>query len=215
MDLGKRIFYISAAVLGLILLPVHHLGDSVGDDLFRWIGISPWSNWGTYGFHLPVLMGLLLLTIGCIGVWKIYSPRYRKIGSYLLIGCIVFIYIFPFMSKQFFFLTKYNSTDISSVAYSKKNSKCTYTAEDKKVKAECKLNIYNYGKLEQVTLRPIINQEMLQANLEPKVVIVPPRSQTFVNEIFYEDQMKDSSIQVWDNDVSVEIEVNGYKKTFE
>lgn len=215
MELKIKIVFISAAIVGIILLPVHHLGNSVGDDLFHLMGISPWTDRGKYGLHLPVILGFTLLFIGCIGVSKLYRSRYPKIGSRLLIGIIAYFLVFPYITEQMSFLTKFNSTGISSVAYSKKDSSCNFTAEGKQVKAVCKLNIYNYGKLEQVTIRPIVNDWSNPTEFEPKVATLHPRSQTFLNEVFYGEQVEDTSRQSWGSGIGLEIQVNGYRKKFE
>lgn len=207
--------FTSAAIIGLVLLPVNHLGNSVGDDLFRWIGISPWTKGDRYGAHLPVILGFVLLIFGTIGVVNIYRPRYPKIMSRLMLGYIAIMLVFPFVTEQLFFLTKFNSTSISSVAYSKKESQCNYSTEGKQVKAVCKLNIYNYGKLEQATIRPIMNGWSVPTEFKPKVVTLRPQSQTFLNEVFYGEQVEDTEHQGSGSGIGLEIEVNGYKKKFE
>ncbi|MFC7679203.1 hypothetical protein [Paenibacillus sp. GCM10028914] len=214
MKLKSKIIFISAAILGLMLLPINHLGNSLGDDLFRWIGVSPWTKENNNGLHLPVVIGFILLIFGSIGVANIYKPRYPKISSRLLIGYIVFIYIFPFLTEQIFFLTKFNSSGISSVAFSKKDSECNYSPENEQVKAVCTLNIYNYGKQKSVTIRPIINPMYSQVEFKPKEVSLTPRSQRIVNVVFYGDPLDESSSQGWVKEIGAEIEVNGDRKTY-
>lgn len=213
--LKRKIMYISAVVLGLLLLSVHHLGYSFGDDLFRWIGISPWTDVRNTGLHLPVILGFLLLFLGVCNVAIIYRPRYPKIMSRLIIGCIAFIMIFPFITEKLFFLTYFNSTGTSSVVYSKKDSQCNYSDEGKKVKAVCKLNIYNYGKLDNVSIRPIMEQMPLKTEFEYKEIPLIPRTQRLVNEVFYGDLQEVTDFSGWSSDIDVEIEVNGVTKRFE
>lgn len=213
----SKVIYISAVVLGILLLVVNHMGRSVGDDLFRWIGISPWIQEGRYGFHLPVILGFTFLIIGTIGVANIYRPRYPKIMSRLLLGYIAFIFIFPFITEQLFFLIKYNSTGVSSVAFSKKDSECRYTTEENsvKVKAVCKINIYNYGKQKQATILPALDPEFSPIQFEPKLVSLIPRSQEIKNEVFYGEAMDGSTSEGLVKEIGLEIEVDGHKKKYE
>ncbi|UNK18646.1 hypothetical protein MNQ98_00940 [Paenibacillus sp. N3/727] len=210
--------YISAVVLGLLLLSFHHLGYSLGDDLFRWIGISPWTDGKSRGLHLPVLFGFLLLIFGVVGVSRIYQSRYPKIMSRLIIGCVAFIMIFPFITENLFFLTKFNSTGVSSVAFSKKDSQCNYRMEeDRTVKIECQLNLYNYGKEQMITIRPLLDDEFMQFEIEPQAISLTPHTQSNQSVDFYGKIMNRdiSSAGGWQNGIGVEIEKDGVKKRFE
>lgn len=209
--------YISAVVLGLLLLSNHHLGYAFGDDLFRWIGIPPWTDGKSTGLHLPVVLALLLLIFGVVGVSRVYRPRYPKIMSRLIIGCIVFIMIFPFITENLLFLTKYNSTGVSSVAFSKKDSQCKYETEDKTVEIECQLNLYNYGKEHSITIRPLLDDGVMQFEIEPQTIFLVPRAQSNQSWVFYGKIMNRdiSSAGGWGNDIGVEIEIDGVKKRFE
>ncbi|WP_052759672.1 hypothetical protein [Paenibacillus sp. DMB20] len=90
-----KILSISAVVFGLLLLSIHHLGYSFGDDLFRWAGIPPWTDIGRKtGLHLPVVAAMVLLIFGIRGIVKIYKPVYPKILSRTLLVCAVFIFYF-------------------------------------------------------------------------------------------------------------------------
>lgn len=213
--LKHKIIFISAVVLGLLLISVHHLGYSFGDDIFRWLGIPPWTRKNNMGLHLSTILGLLLSIIGIIGTASIYRPRYPKIMSRLIIGCIAFIMIFPFITEKLFSLTYFNSTGTSSVVYSKKDSQCNYSDEGKKVKAVCKLNIYNYGKLDNVSIRPIVEQMPLKTEFEYKEIPLIPRTQRLVNEVFYGDLKEVTDFSGWSSDIDVEIEVKGVTKRFE
>ncbi|WP_259445537.1 hypothetical protein MKY82_00955 [Paenibacillus sp. FSL W7-1279] len=171
--------------MGLLFISNQHLGYSFGDDLFRWAGISPWTKQGNLGLHLPVIAGLILLTIGVLWVTSIYRPHYPKIMSRVMIGCVAWIVIFPFISEFVMYVVNYNSSGISSVAYTKKDSKCDYRTENEAILARCQIQIYSYGTEQQVTVRPLsldIGGKMV--DFEPKVVTVRPRGVVQVEETF-------------------------------
>ncbi|SMF92447.1 hypothetical protein SAMN05661091_5828 [Paenibacillus uliginis N3/975] len=193
------------------------MGYSFGDDLFRWIGISPWTDGKSRGLHLPVLFGFLLLIFGVVGASRIYQSRYPKIMSRLIIGCVAFIMIFPFITENLFFLTKFNSTGVSSVAFSKKDSQCNYETEDKTVKIKCQLNLYNYGKEHSITIRPLLDDGFMQFEIEPQTISLVPHNQSNRSMVFYGKIMNRdiSSAGGWRNSVGVEIEKDGVKKRFE
>ncbi|MBX4151576.1 hypothetical protein K1X09_30145 [Paenibacillus lautus] len=180
-----KILSISAIIMGLLFISNQHLGYSFGDDLFRWAGISPWTKQGNLGLHLPVIAGLILLTIGVLWVTSIYRPHYPKIMSRVMIGCVAWIVIFPFISEFVMYVVNYNSSGISSVAYTKKDSKCDYRTENEAILARCQIQIYSYGTEQQVTVRPLsldIGGKMV--DFEPKVVTVRPRGVVQVEETF-------------------------------
>lgn len=184
-QLKSKILSISAIIVGLLFVSYHHLGYSFGDDLFRWAGLSPWTQRDRYGLHLPVIAGLILLTVGILWVSRIYRPRYPKILGRVLIGCVAWIVVFPFVTEHVMYLVKFNSSGISSVSYSKKDSKCDYRTENDVILAQCQIHIYSYGNERQVAVRPLnldIGDEMV--NFEPKVIAVRPRDKVKVNETF-------------------------------
>ncbi|AWP30170.1 hypothetical protein B9D94_27705 [Paenibacillus sp. Cedars] len=184
-QLKSRILSISAIIVGLLFISNHHLGYSFGDDLFRWAGIPPWTQQGVYGFHLPVIAGLILLMVGIPWVSRMYRPRYPKIMGRVLIGCVAWIVLFPFVSEQVMYLVKYNASGISSVSYSKKDSKCDYRTRNETILADCQIHIYSYGNESQVAVRPLsseIGGKMVE--FERKVVAVRPRDKTKVSETF-------------------------------
>ncbi|MEC0307321.1 hypothetical protein P4H67_11175 [Paenibacillus lautus] len=171
--------------MGLLFISNQHLGYSFGDDLFRWAGVSPWTKKGNYGFHLPVITGLILLMVGILWVVRIYRPRYPKIMSRVMIGCVAWIVVFPFVSESAMFVANFNSSGISTVAYSKKDSKCDYRTEDDAIRAHCQIHIYSYGTEQQVTVRPLsVDIGGRMVDFKPKVVTVRPRGVVQVHETF-------------------------------
>ncbi|MBU5350011.1 hypothetical protein KQI80_29640 [Paenibacillus lautus] len=211
-----KILSISAIIVGLLFISNQHLGYSFGDDLFRWAGISPWTKEGNYGLHLPVITGLILLMVGILRVVRMYRPRYPKIMSRVMIGCVAWIVIFPFISEFVMYVVNYNSSGISSVAYIKKDSKCDYRTENEAILARCQIQIYSYGTEQQVTVRPLsldIGGKMV--DFEPKVVTVRPRGVVQVEETFegFLDQPDPSySMSGGTNEPGIELIVDGRSK---
>lgn len=202
--------------MGLLFISNQHLGYSFGDDLFRWAGISPWTKEGNYGLHLPVITGLILLMVGILRVVRMYRSRYPKIMSRVMIGCVAWIVIFPFISEFVMYVVNYNSSGISSVAYIKKDSKCDYRTENEAILARCQIQIYSYGTEQQVTVRPLsldIGGKMV--DFEPKVVTVRPRGVVQVEETFegFLDQPDPSySMSGGTNEPGIELIVDGRSK---
>ncbi|EGG31557.1 hypothetical protein [Paenibacillus sp. HGF5] len=185
IQLKGKILSISAIILGLFFISNQHLGYSFGDDLFRWAGIPPWTKQGNYGLHLPVIAGLILLTIGILRVTSIYRPLYPKIMSRVMIGCVAWIVVFPFVSESVMFVANFNSSGISTVAYSKKDSNCEYRTENEVILARCQIQIYSYGTERQVTVRPLsVDVGGRVIDFESKVVAVRPRGKVQVHESF-------------------------------
>jgi len=213
--MNRRILSILAVVTGLLLLSVHHLGHSFGDDLFRWAGIAPWTNpEANSGAHLPAIVGIILLVLGIVGVSHLYRERDPKVKSRVILGCIAFMMVFPFASEGGMFLLKSNASGLSSVSYAKKDSRCSYRTEDGKVLAECWLNIYNYGKEQQVTIRPLDTQvgDSVIA-YESKSVTVQPRRQNRAFVVFEGDAKPAlDSYHGMRQEPGMEIEVGGRSK---
>jgi hypothetical protein len=219
IQLKGKILSISAIILGLLFISNQHLGYSFGDDLFRWAGISPWTKQGNLGFHLPVIAGLILLTIGILRVTSIYRPLYPKIMSRVMIGCVAWIVVFPFVSESVMFVANFNSSGISSVAYTKKDSKCDYRTENEAILARCQIQIYSYGTERQVTVRPLsIDIGGKAIDFEPKVVTVRPRGRIEIRETFegFLDQPDPSySMSGGTNEPGIELIVDGRSKQVE
>lgn len=214
--LKGKILSITAIIVGLLFISNQHLGYSLGDDLFRWAGISPWMKQGNYGFHLPVIAGLILLVTGVLWMTRIYRPRHPKIMSRVLLGCVAWIIIFPFVSESVMYVVNFNSNGITTVAYSRKDSKCDYRTENETILARCQIQIYSYGNERQVSLRPLgveIGGKMI--DFEPKVVTVRPRGQMQIDETF-EGFVEQPDSLTWisggTNDPDIELTVGGRSK---
>ncbi|MGG3281277.1 hypothetical protein [Paenibacillus solani] len=216
IQLKGKFLSITAIIVGLLFISNQHLGYSLGDDLFRWAGISPWTKGGNYGFHVPVIAGLVLLVTGVLWVSRIYRPLYPKIMSRVLLACVAWIIIFPFVSESFMYVVNFNSSGITSVAYSSKDSRCDYHTENEATLARCQIQIYSYGTEREVALRPIsIEVGGKKIDFQSKVVTVRPRGQVQIDETFEGFlERPDSSFRMsgGTNQPGIELTVGGRSK---
>jgi hypothetical protein len=151
----KGYLYIGAVIVAMLLLSrYHHLDESVGDSLFRAVGLSPWTGSNNTGLHIPVIIGIPLLLVGIFGAVSVYRGRYPKIGSFLAISCIVFALVFGAIAEKTMFLVKRNALDAASVNIA--NSNCQFSSEQDELLLTCTFTVYNYGKVEKIQLAPII-----------------------------------------------------------
>lgn len=216
IQLKNKILSIATIIVGLLFISYQHLGYALGDDLFRWAGISPWTKEGNYGLHLPAIAGLVLLVTGILWATRIYRHRYPKIMSRVLMGCVAWIIIFPFVSKSVMYVVNFNSSGITTVAYSKKDSKCDYRTENEAILARCQIQIYSYGTERHVSLRPLgMEVGGKTIDFEPKVVTVRPRGQIQIDETFEGFlERPDSSYEMSGgrNEPGIELTVGGRSK---
>ncbi|MHA7965487.1 hypothetical protein ACX93W_15245 [Paenibacillus sp. CAU 1782] len=155
----KGYLYIGVIIASMLLLSSYHLDGSFGDSLFRAVGLSPWTGDENTGLHIPVIIGIPLLLAGIISAVSVYRERYPKIGSILVISCIVFALIFGTITSSVMFLVKRNAVDATSVDIA--NGKCQFRSDDGELlKLICTFTVYNYGKVEQIEVTPIIPEEI-------------------------------------------------------
>lgn len=138
----------------MLLISQTHMKESFGDQIFEAIGISPWTESNQNGLHLPVILGILLMIIGVAGSQRTLRGRHPKISRTVLIGCIAFFFIFPFMTQGVMFAAKYNAAGAASVQVT--DAKCNFASNENKVTADCSFKIFNYGKAEEVVIKPIL-----------------------------------------------------------
>jgi len=156
--LNKGFVFLGTLVVGIFLLAEHHLGYSMGDSIFRTIGIPPWSKENGLGLHYSAITGIILLIVGYLGTTIHYLPRYKKIRSRVIIGCILFVWAFPYLSKPIMFAVNYNATD--AIAYMPDQTKCNYSSDEASetvIQGICSFTIFNYGKPSEILIRPIAN----------------------------------------------------------
>lgn len=150
----KGYSYIILMIAALIFISHDHMERSFGDRLFNAIGISPWTGANETGFHLSTILGFVLLFIGFTGAVRHIRPRYQKITSRLVLGCIAFILAFPLVTEGVMYVVKYNSHDVSSVDISK--GTCNVRSEVSNLTLECSFDIYNYGRVETIAITPLL-----------------------------------------------------------
>ncbi|MFD0717565.1 hypothetical protein [Paenibacillus sp. GCM10027626] len=214
-SLNRGIVFLSLVVLGLVLVSNHHLGYSFGDSIFRALGLPPWSEQGNHGLHISAITGIFLLIAGYLGATIYYLPRYRKIRSRIIIGCIAFVWLSPIVSEYAMFILKYNSTGIRSVAYSLKDSQCSFqTYENNRVHANCSLTLYNYGNQPTITLRPVTDNHP-EIVFQPETFFVSPHSRVTINKEFIAVPDKELNFSGWSRVTKYEIEASGETKIVE
>lgn len=167
----KGYYSLIAIILALFLVSQNHLKQSFGDSIFTAIGWSPWTNKENTGLHLPVLISVILLIIGFFGAVRYFRSRYPQILSRLVIGCIAFFLVFPFITEGVMFLVKYNSNEIDSVDIS--NGKCSFLSEENIVTADCSFTLFNYGELDKIAIKPILPTYLNDVAIEFERIVVP------------------------------------------
>lgn len=213
----KSVLYVVALLLGLLMISDNHLDNSYGDYLFKLIGLSPWTDRDETGIHLPAILGFSLLLIGVSGTVRTYRPRFPKILSSVIIGCIVFVLICPIASEKAMFLLKHNSKGINSLDFSIKDSKCDFQTVESAVKANCSFTIYNYGTEEDVLIKPILidRNPDFEVDFKDSVVSIAPHRKHLFNVQFDGTQRNGTGLAGTLNKVGIELEVAGVRKKFE
>ncbi|NMO97184.1 hypothetical protein [Paenibacillus lemnae] len=206
-----KFVYIISALLGMFLFAPAHLGYSTGDHFFEWLGVPAWIETGGSGrLHLTAIIGLLLLVTGIIGIGSMYESVYPKIRSRVILGCIAVLFIFPYVTEYTMYVFKFNASGISSVDYSFRDSKCDYHYGEQKAKARCSLRIYNYGKAQEVHIRPIDDLDDTNIVYEYKTLDLPRRSNQLYTNLVFEGQLaEDISGSGWSSKAGVEIVADG------
>ncbi|MFC5528301.1 hypothetical protein [Cohnella yongneupensis] len=182
----KPSLFFIAIVIAMLLMTNHYMNYSVGDSLFRFIGTSPWTEGDSTGMHLPVVLGLILIVVGIAGASKAYKPTYPKIVSRIIIGCILFSFLYPWATEKAAFIIKHNATGMDSFDYSKKDSSCTIRSDkpnNNQLTANCSFTIFNYGNESQLTVRPIVSSEA-DLQFEAKKIMIPSHTKVNVGAMF-------------------------------
>ena len=211
----KAGLYIALIVIGLLMFCLNHVGRSLGDEIFYSLGISPWTGPDQTGFHLSVILGLILLFVGISKTAKYYRPKYPKILSLLIIASIGFISVYPIMTENMLFLIKRNSHTIASIDYLNKDSQCNYQSDEGKIRANCSVTLYNYGPEKEVSIRPILDGHLADFDFEPTALIIAPHTKDMYTIDFYSQQSTDSGTWGSTGPIGIEIELDGMKKLYE
>lgn len=171
----KGFYYVAAIFIALLLLAYHHLRYSLGDSIFNAVGLSPWTKSNNTGFHLPAIIGIVLLLVGVSGTVKYYKPKYPKILRRIIIGCCVFFIVTPYISEGTMYLLKHNSNGIDSIDVA--DLKCRYkTDEGNSVIADCSFELYNYGRAEKISLKPVLNQDYVEFEFQSNTLSLDTHS---------------------------------------
>ncbi|RKN86294.1 hypothetical protein [Paenibacillus ginsengarvi] len=209
----KEALFFVLILIGLLLISDTHLGHSFGDRIFRAVGIPPWTNTEyDSGLHISVIVGLLVLTAGYIGAVKFYQFRFPKIRIRIILVCIAFVFLFPIVTEKAMILLYYNSGSVSSVAFSEKNSQCSYRSEEGKVKADCTVTLINYGKEKAVNVRPYLKRGTAKIKFDPVTITLPPHQKVGVGTVFNGMLLDGTNISGWSSDIGMEIEVDDLTK---
>ncbi|WP_211749223.1 hypothetical protein [Paenibacillus sp. Marseille-Q4541] len=161
MTSKKGWLYVLFLLSSLIFVGFNHRGSIVGDDLFSAIGIPPWSDPVTsQGFHYSTIFGIVMVIISGNLTIKHFRKHYKKyVGRTVLISSIIFIYVYPLLTEQLYYLTHAKKTGIEVVDFLEKDSRCMYDTVEDIVSIQCTLRIANYGGHdENVKIRPIFQQ---------------------------------------------------------
>jgi hypothetical protein len=155
---------------------ITHQGIMVGDELFRVIGIPPWSNPATNrGLHYAAIVGIIMLFVSGSLTIKYFRQRYKKyVGRTVVLSCIIFFTVYPLLTEQLYYLVNVKEKGIKAVDYLKKDSSCMYSTQEDKVSFHCTIRLINYGgQNETVTIRPIFREYGNSQGIWPFVEIQP------------------------------------------
>ena len=204
----KGLFFVVLMLVGLLLIPFTHLGDTFGDWIFRSIGISPWTDEWNTGLHLPAILGIMALVIGFIGATRQLKPVYPKIISRLGWFCVAVLVLFPYITQGSLFLLKYNATGHDSIAI--KDSQCKVNYEEADFRMECKVTLFNYGNIERVALKPILPPDLnnqVNATFESSSLRLDPHRKKTMTVAFAGVQQSNDRFSGTVREVDFEIEV--------
>jgi hypothetical protein len=203
--LKKNRLYPALIFVALLLIIKDHTGTSLGDHIFNTFGLSPWTKSNDNGFYLPGVMGIALLVIATILTLKSYRSNERKVRNRIIIGCILLIWLFPFASEKSHFLLLYHTSSAEKMDYSLKNNECRFSGEENKVNASCSVTVYNYGKANSVSIRPLLKHSFADVEFDAKVVFVAPHQRITLNTDFVGTQKNGSSFLGFSRQVEFEL----------
>jgi hypothetical protein len=189
-----------------------HMGESLGDSMFHSLGISPWTKSNDSGVHWPVVFGLLLMLTGVIGAIRFLRPRYPKILSRIIIGCIAFVCLFPIVTEKAMFFLQRNATGVNSLDYNPNKSTCQIQTLESTIKANCSFALMNYGDQQEFTIRPLMRMPAPGIRFEPKKLNIPPHSRLSVGMDFESPRKGEISFSGTELEIGIEIEVDGVKR---
>lgn len=159
MGRDKGWLYVLFLLISLVFLGVTHRGDVFGDQVFRFLGLPPWSQFDrNEGLHYSAIFGIVMLLVSGKLAIRYFRKRYKtKVGRTIVLICILFFYTYPLVTEQAYYLAHWNQKGLQAVDFLKKDSRCRYQTKDSAVSMECTIRLVNYGgQTETVKIRPII-----------------------------------------------------------
>jgi hypothetical protein len=179
----KDLLYMLFLIASLLFLAIDHRGIIIGDRIFRIMGVSPWSDHRNQGIHYSIIVGIVLALISGNILVKHLRIQYMKVGRKVVAFCIIFLLLFPIVSRWLMVIGNLNNSGVSALDYSSKDFTCEYHTNDGIVLFQCKIRLLNYGgNSETVYIKPVFqdnfNQSSGLASIELKYVelVIPPRS---------------------------------------
>jgi len=198
----KAWMYSTMLVASLLFIAVDHREVPFGDHIFRFVGLPPWSN-QDQGFHYSTILGLILIFMSGNLVIQHFRKKYKRAARKVVVACILFFVLFPFISKGSLMLVHSNHTGLAVLDYSKKNYRCSQIYHDNLVTYECTIQLFNYGKqVEYVQIKPILDRITESSNEFPaieiqyKQIMLPPRSDSTYSISFESKPMDTEEIGV-------------------
>jgi len=153
---NEGVLWLAVIFVSLCLLVNHHLGYSLGDSLLQAIGIPPWIGSDRQKLHVSAITLILVFLFAAVMAVRYYRPTVPRIISRIAIACIAFGIVFPYATEKVIVLVKLNSTSSDSIDYLN-DSKCTFSQlSPDRMQANCSLTLFNYGKVESVTITPTV-----------------------------------------------------------
>lgn len=169
----------------LIFLGIDHRGNMLGDYIFEWIGISPWSDSeSNLGEHYSSILGIIMLIFsGSLIIDQLRKLKYKYVGRTIIIFGMLYFYVYPFLTEQWYYLANRNNTGIEAVDFLRNDSRCTYRTNKDILSLQCSMRIVNYGRQsESIEVRPIVQESGYMksvwslADIQHQAIILSPRS---------------------------------------
>ncbi|GMK41274.1 hypothetical protein PCCS19_43300 [Paenibacillus sp. CCS19] len=104
------------------------------------------------------------------------------------------------------FVVKYNASDIASTEVS--NGKCNFVSNENNVNADCSFKIYNYGKADEVVIRPILPTNWnrnVDIVFEANTLSLDQHSKQNITMRFNGIQNNGSGFNGWGQDIDLEV----------
>jgi len=81
----KTMLYIAFLLVSLLLLAVDHRRVVLGDTLFRFVGLPPWSE-NDQGLHYSAVLGIILTFISGNLVIRHFRVKYKRVARKVVVA---------------------------------------------------------------------------------------------------------------------------------